>query len=76
MEKKSTDRSSGSCPTWDDLEGSMRQRIQTWLQDLLVEEVTEVQWAVLSEVRHDPGGLCSDGSHGRADWWYGGTCRY
>ena len=53
MEKKTTDRSSESRPTWDGLEALMRQRIQTWLQDLLEEEVSELLGRSKSERRQD-----------------------
>jgi len=52
VEKKTTDRSSESRATWNDLEGLMRQRIQTWLQDLLEEEVTELLGRAKSERRN------------------------
>jgi len=53
VEKKTTDRSSESRPTWDGLEALMRQRIQTWLQDLLEEEVTELLGREKSERRKE-----------------------
>ncbi len=53
MEKKTTDRTPESRRTWDGLEALMRQRIQTWLQDLLEEEVTELLGRDKSERRKD-----------------------
>ena len=51
MEKKTTDRTPESRPTWDGLEALMRERIQTWLQDLLEEEVSELLGRGKSERR-------------------------
>ena len=42
MEKKTTEPTSESRATWDGLEALMRQMIQSWLQDLLEEEVSEL----------------------------------
>jgi len=53
VEKKTTDRTPESRRTWDGLEALMRQRIQTWLQDLLEEEVTELLGRDKSERRKD-----------------------
>lgn len=53
VEKKSTEPTSESRATWDGLEALMRQRIQTWLQDLLEEEVTELLGREKSERRKD-----------------------
>jgi transposase-like protein len=53
MEKKTTEPTSESRATWDGLEGLMRQRIQTWLQDLLEEEVAELLGRSKSERRQD-----------------------
>lgn len=53
MREKTTEPTSESRATWDGLEGMMRQRIQTWLQDLLEEEVTELLGREKSERRKE-----------------------
>ena len=53
MTEKTTEPTSESRATWDGLEGLMRQRIQTWLQDLLEEEVTELLGREKSERRKE-----------------------
>ncbi len=53
MGKKTTERTSESRATWDGLEALMRQRIQTWLQDPIEEEVTELLGREKSERRKD-----------------------
>src|SRR6516164_2446714 len=42
MTEQSTKRLMESRPSWDDLEAFARQRIQTWVQRLLEEEVEEL----------------------------------
>ena len=42
MDKQNTDHDTSSSPSWDKLEAWARMQIQTWFQDLLEAEVTEL----------------------------------